>query len=82
MAVKSHVRNNRPVVIALATNDALSASAKNIGTLLNYRNFYFVPIAQDDTEQKPRSCVADFDRMTATIEAALKGEQLQPIIFS
>jgi dipicolinate synthase subunit B len=82
MAVKSHVRNNRPVVIALATNDALAASAKNIGTLLNYRNFFFVPISQDDINQKPRSCVADFDKLTDTVKAALEDIQLQPIIFS
>jgi dipicolinate synthase subunit B len=81
MAVKSHIRNNRPVVIALATNDALAASAKNIGTLLNFRNYYFVPISQDDIEQKPRSCVADFDKITETIQAALDGVQFQPIIF-
>jgi dipicolinate synthase subunit B len=80
MAAKSHVRNNRPVLVALATNDALAASAKNIGTLLNYRNYYFVPFLQDDTEAKPRSCVADFDKLPDAVTAALEGVQLQPII--
>jgi dipicolinate synthase subunit B len=80
MAVKSHIRNSRPVVIALATNDALAACAKNIGLLMNYRNFYFVPFEEDDCVKKPRSCVADFDKVVATVEAALKGIQLQPMI--
>jgi dipicolinate synthase subunit B len=60
MAVKSHLRNGKPVIIALATNDALSGSAKNIGTLMNYSNYYFVPFSQDDPYQKPYSAVADF----------------------
>jgi dipicolinate synthase subunit B len=81
MAAKSHVRNNRPVLIALATNDALSASAKNIGTLLNYRNFYFVPFAQDDYEKKPRSCISDFDKIPDAVISALENRQYQPIIL-
>jgi dipicolinate synthase subunit B len=82
MAVKSHVRNNRPVLIAMSTNDALGAAAKNIGQLLNYRNFYFVPLSQNDTEEKPRSCVADFTRMIESVENTLNDIQTQPIIFS
>lgn len=79
MAVKAHLRNARPVVIAVSTNDALSGSAKNIGTLLNYKNIYFVPMKQDDYEKKPTSIVADFDLILPTIEKALNGEQLQPV---
>lgn len=79
MAVKAHLRNARPVVIAVSTNDALSGSAKNIGTLLNYKNIYFVPMKQDDYEKKPTSIVADFDFILPTIEKALNGEQLQPV---
>ncbi|MDR0903607.1 MAG: dipicolinate synthase subunit B [Ruminococcus sp.] len=82
MAAKSHVRNNRPVLIALATNDALSASAKNIGTLLNYRNFYFVPFSQDDFDKKPRSCISDFDKIPEAVLSALENKQYQPIILS
>jgi dipicolinate synthase subunit B len=81
MAAKSHLRNSRPVLIALATNDALGASAKNIGILQGYKNYYFVPYAQDDTTQKPRSCIADFNKLPLAAAAALKGNQLQPIIF-
>lgn len=80
MAAKSHLRNGRPVVIAVSTNDGLSGAAKNIGQLLNYRNVYIVPFGQDDSEKKPRSLVADFTLIPEAVEAALKGEQLQPII--
>lgn len=82
MAVKSHLRNQRPVVIAVSTNDALSASAKNIGTLRNYRNFYFVPIFQDDSAGKPFSMIADFSKLPQTIAEALEGRQIQPAIVS
>lgn len=81
MAVKSHIRNARPVVIAVSTNDALSGSAKNIGALMNYRNFYFVPIRQDDCLKKPTSIVADFEMLPKAIESALSGKQIQPLIF-
>lgn len=81
MAVKSHIRNARPVVIAVSTNDALSGSAKNIGALMNYRNFYFVPLSQDDCLKKPASVVADYDLLPQTIEAALSGVQIQPVIL-
>jgi dipicolinate synthase subunit B len=79
MAVKSHIRNNRPAVLCVATNDALAGSAKNIGTLMNLRNYYFVPLRQDDPEGKPTSLVADFTRVPETIKAALKGKQVQPV---
>ena len=80
MATKSTLRNNRPVVLALSTNDALSGAAKNIGTLQATRNYYFVPYSQDNAKEKPRSCVAHFDLLLPTVEAALRGDQLQPIL--
>ena len=80
MAVKAHLRNQRPVVIALSTNDALGMNAKNIGLLLNVRNIYFVPFRQDDPLSKPNSLQADFTLIGDTLEAALRGEQLQPIL--
>lgn len=79
MAAKSHLRNGRPVVIAVSTNDGFAGAAKNIGSLLNYKNIYLVPFIQDDHEKKPRSLVADFTLIPEAVEAALKGEQLQPI---
>ena len=82
MAVKSHIRNERPVVLALSTNDALGAAAQNIGMLQNKRCFYFVPYGQDDWRKKPRSMVAHFDLIEATAEAALEGRQLQPMLRS
>lgn len=81
MAAKSHLRNSRPLIIAPSTNDALGSAAKNIGILLNYRNYYFVPFRQDDKDKKPRSMVADFNLIPATISAALESKQLQPIVF-
>lgn len=80
MAVKAHLRNDRPVVLTVSTNDGLASSAKNIGKLLNYKNIYFVPIRQDDCIKKPKSTVADFDLIPQTISSALKKEQIQPII--
>ncbi len=79
MAIKSHLRIKRPVVIALATNDALGASAKNIGTVLNIKNIYFVPLTQDDFENKPNSMIADFNLIPKTIELALNHKQIQPL---
>lgn len=79
MAAKSHLRNGRPIVIAVSTNDGFAGAAKNIGSLLNYNNIYLVPFRQDDHEKKPRSLVADFTLIPEAVEAALKGEQLQPI---
>lgn len=81
MAVKSHLRNARPVILGVSTNDALSGTAKNIGKLLNQKNYYFVPLRQDDFEKKPRSIVCDFSKIPNTIEEALKGKQIQPIIY-
>ena len=80
MAAKAHLRNGRPLLIAFSTNDALSASAENIGRLLNRRSVFFVPFRQDDAEKKPRSAQADFTLLPAALEAALRGEQLQPIL--
>ncbi len=79
MAAKSHIRNSRPIVIAAATNDGLAGSAKNIGALLNYKEYYFVPFGQDDPNGKPRSLVADFSELPDTILNALNGRQLQPL---
>mgnify|MGYP001055654385 CR=1 FL=1 len=81
MAVKSHLRNNRPVVIGISTNDALGGAAKNIGTLLNYKNYYFVPFKQDNPITKPRSIVFDPEYIVKTVEAALDGEQIEPILL-
>lgn len=80
MACKAHLRNNRPVVVAISTNDGLSGNASNLGLLLNRKNFYFVPFYQDDAEKKPFSLVADLDKLCGTIGAALQGRQLQPLI--
>ena len=80
MAAKAHLRNNRPVVLAIATNDALSASATHIGKLLNTKNIYFVPFSQDDPHKKTTSIIADFDQLYDTVKKAIKGEQIQPII--
>lgn len=79
MAAKSHLRNGRPLILAVSTNDALGGCAKNIGHLLNYKNVCFVPMYQDDYEHKPLSVVADFEKIPLAIEAALQGRQLQPI---
>lgn len=80
LGVKSHLRNERPVVIAISTNDGLAAAAPNIGRLLAQRNFYFVPFGQDDPYGKPRSLVAHFDLIPKTVAAALAGVQLQPML--
>ena len=81
MAVKSHLRRQRPVVVAVSTNDALSGSAKNIGALFNLRYYYFVPLRQDDVQKKPTSLVADFSRVPQTLSAALNGVQIEPVVF-
>ncbi len=81
LAVKSHRRNDGPVLIAVSTNDALSSSAAAIGMLQNRKGFYFVPYEQDDFRQKPCSCVADFSKILPAAQAALEGRQLQPVIF-
>ncbi len=81
MAAKAHLRNARPLVLAIATNDALSASAKNIGSLLNTKNVYFVPFGQDDVFKKPTSLISDFSLIYDTVISALDGKQLQPILL-
>lgn len=81
MAAKAHLRNGGPVVIALASNDGLAAGAKNIGELLVRKNYYFVPFGQDNAIQKPCSLVADFTKISETVDAALRGQQLQPILL-
>lgn len=80
MAVKSHLRSGRPVAVAISTNDALAACAKNIGILQNYRHYYFVPYAQDDINGKPASMVADLSLLPDTIALALEGIQIQPLV--
>ena len=81
MAAKSHLRNSRPVLIAVSTNDGLAGAAENIGRLLARKNFYFVPFGQDDPINKPTSLVADFDRIPEAMAAALLGIQLQPVLL-
>ena len=81
MAVKTHLRNNNPVVLAISTNDGLSGSAENIGRLLNRNNYYFVPFRQDNPLTKPRSLVADFKYLIPTMEMALDREQIEPILI-
>lgn len=82
MAAKAHMRNEKPVVISVSTNDALGANLKNIGTLMNTKNIYFVPFGQDDYVKKPKSMIAHVDLIGATIEEAMSGRQIQPVIRS
>ena len=82
MAIKSNLRVQRPVLLHIATNDALAASAQNIGHLLNVKHIYFTPFRQDDSEKKPSSVVADFSLLPKAVEAALDGRQLQPILLA
>ena len=81
MAAKSHLRNGRPILLAVSTNDALAGAAENIGKLLCRRNFYFVPFGQDDPIQKPTSMVADFSQLPQALEAMTEGRQIQPILL-
>lgn len=81
MAAKSHLRNGRPVVIAVSSNDALAGAAENIGKLLGRKHYYFVPFGQDDPIGKPTSMVADFSLIERTIEEAAVGRQIQPILL-
>lgn len=80
MAVKSHLRNDKPVVLGVSTNDALGAAAKNIGALMNTRNFYFIPMALDNPCEKPRSLVCDFSKAEGTIKCAVDGVQFNPML--
>lgn len=81
MAAKGHLRNNKPLVIAISTNDALSNNLKNIGLLINAKSVFFVPFSQDNYKGKPNSMVAHFDLIIPTIESALEGKQLQPVVL-
>ena len=81
MAAKSHLRNARPVLIAISTNDALAGAAENIGKLLGRKHYYFVPFGQDDAIKKPTSMIADFTKIPEALAAALEGQQLQPMIL-
>ena len=80
LACKAHLRNARPVVIAVSTNDGLAANAASIGKLLARRHFYFVPFGQDNPEKKPTSLVAEMSRIPETVRAALEGRQVQPLL--
>lgn len=82
LAAKAHLRNGRPIIIAVSTNDALGAAAKNIGLLMNSKNVYFVPMRQDDPEDKPNSIVADFTKIPETLNSVLKeGKQNEPLFI-
>ena len=81
MAAKSHLRNGRPILLAVSTNDALAGAAENIGRLLGKKHYYFVPFGQDDPAKKPTSMVAHFEMIPAAMEAALEGRQIQPILM-
>ena len=80
MAAKAHMRNGKPLVISISTNDALGANFKNIGLLMNTKNIYFVPFGQDNHKSKPNSLIAKMDLLPETIEYALNGKQLQPVL--
>ena len=81
MAAKSHLRNGRPVIIAISTNDALGINLQNIGKLMVMKHIYFVPFGQDDAVKKPNSCVADMTKIAETVEYALAKEQIQPVLL-
>lgn len=80
MAAKAHLRNERPLVISVSTNDALGINFKNIGYLMNMKNVYFVPFGQDDPVKKPKSMIGDMSKIPDAVEAALEGRQLHPVI--
>lgn len=82
MAAKAHLRNEKPLIIAISTNDALGMNFKNLGQLMNMKNIYFVPFGQDNYQKKPNSMIADYDYVDDTIKSALVGKQLQPVIHS
>ena len=81
LACKAHLRNERPVIVAVSTNDGLGANAQNLGRLLARRHFYFVPFRQDDPVSKPASLVADMARLPETVALALEGRQVQPVVL-
>lgn len=80
MAVKAHLRNQKPVLLAVSTNDGLGTAAKNIAVLMNTKNMFFIPFSQDDYIKKPNSLVAEFEYLIPSIEAALESRQLQPVL--
>ena len=80
MAAKSHLRNGKPILLAISTNDALAGAAENIGKLLSRKHYYFVPFGQDDPFKKPTSIVADFSKLPDALALALEGKQIQPIL--
>lgn len=82
MAAKAHLRNEKPLILSISTNDALGMNMKNIGLLLNSKNIYFIPFGQDDYVKKPNSLIAHTEMIIPTVEAALEGNQIQPIIKS
>ena len=81
MAAKAHLRNERPLIIGVSTNDGLSMNLQNIGRLMNIRNIYFVPFGQDDPIKKTRSLVCYLDKIKPTIELAMSNQQIQPIVY-
>lgn len=81
MSAKSHLRNGRPVLVAVSTNDGLAGAGENIGRLLDRKHYYFVPFGQDDAVKKPTSLVADFSKIPPAIEAAMEGRQIQPLLL-
>lgn len=81
MAAKSHLRNGRPVVVAVSTNDGLAGAAENIGRLLGRKHYFFVPFGQDAPEEKPTSLVADFTQIPTVLESAIQGKQIQPLLL-
>lgn len=80
MAAKAHLRNNKPLLISISTNDALGMNMKNIGLLLNAKNIYFIPFGQDNPTKKPNSMIAHTELLIPALEAALEGRQYQPIL--
>ena len=80
MAAKAHLRNNKPLLISVSTNDALGMNMKNIGMLLNAKNIYFIPFGQDNPQKKPNSMIADTELLIPSIESALSGRQYQPVL--
>ena len=81
MAAKAHLRNNKPLLISISTNDALGMNMKNIGLLLNAKNIYFIPFGQDNPQKKPNSMIAHTELLIPALEAALEGRQYQPVIL-
>lgn len=81
MALKSHIRNNKPVVLGISTNDGLGANGENVTKLLNTKNIYLIPFKQDDPDKKPKSLVYDYTKMIDTIEFAIKDKQIEPVLL-